>query len=162
MKYDLGLSTGKFSKFWDKHIPDDRQLEFAAFALTPGIPTEFVLFVAGLRRWQINYAFNLVDDLRSVAEPLGLENAATITVQDGYNMWRPLARKKYRGPPPHWTSIALDELLRTRQKTIEQVMAELRIAEYTVFRLRKNRHFDPFTLKRVTRGNRKRHFQPLN
>lgn len=161
MLYDLGFSeTGKFRKFRDKYIPPEDQLEFCAFALTPGLPTAYVLHVTGIRRWGVRYALDLVDSFREVAEPFGIENAGSITVQDGYDLWRPMTIRCYEGPKPHWTSVAIQHLLRTHEKTPEQIARELRVSVRQVFRLMHST-YDPLTLQRTTTQRRKRHFSRI-
>jgi hypothetical protein len=161
MLYDLGFSeTGKFRKFRDRWIPPEDQLEFCAFALTPGMPTAYVLYATGIRRWGVRYAFDLVDSWREIAEPLGIENAGSITVEDGYNMWKPRTIRDYNtSTPPHWVSVSIQTLIRTKQKTAKQIAAELRISERHVFSLMHS-SYHPLTLQRLTTQRRKRHFQP--
>src|SRR6478609_9262308 len=106
MLYDLGFTeTGKFRQYTDKYIAPEDQLEFCALMFTPGMPTDYVLYVVGLRRWQRHYAMALADSFREICQPLGIENAGTITVADGYNMWRRKLRRSYCNTVPHWTSL---------------------------------------------------------
>lgn len=121
------------------------------------MPTSYVLHMAGLRRWGVDYAFDLVDSFREVAEPLGIENAGSITVEDGYNMWRPMVIRGYGGPAPHWVSVSLQELTRTKQKSVKDIAREYRISTRAVFKLMHSL-YHPVTLQRQTTQRRKRHF----
>lgn len=149
MLYDLDISSGKpLPDFWTG-IAKSRQLEFAIFALTPGIPQEYVHFTFGMRRsWVYKASHKIVDELRSVAEPLALENAASITVEDGYNMIKrirgPLRKRRYTGRIPHWASIALMQECRARGWNT--IATELCTTTRTLARWRKS-CFHPLTLQ---------------
>lgn len=147
MKFDGGVSEGKLWNFFNG-IPPEKHLPFAVFALTPGIPTEFTkhAFQIAKRPRILAFSFYLVNKLRDEAEPLAIENAATVTMEDGYELVRLLRRRPHQGIIPHWSALAITE--RIRQKTIKEVAAELGVSFDTARRWRRS-HFHPLTLQRI-------------
>lgn len=147
MKYDCNL-TGK-GPTWNfyKGFPPEKRLEFAIFALTPGMPAEYVNFLLYITPMDRKKAFAIVNELRHEAEPLAMENAGTITIEDGWKMISAVRkRRNYNGIIPHWSALALQEI--TREKGIAPIAEELRVTRFTIMKW-KTSQFHPLTLHRM-------------
>lgn len=146
MLYDCGINTGKLWDFYKRNIPEDKQLEFSILALTPGMPAEYLIRGMYLGGRGFEKSLVIVDRLRSIAQPLALENAASITMEDGYNMLLAVKRP-YRGCVPHWSSLALSAT--SRERGWQTLQTELRVSAMAISRWRKSK-FHPLTLHRMS------------
>lgn len=151
MKWDLGVTSGAKKADFDffRGIPPERRLEFTAFAITPGIPIEFVLNICKLsspaRRW---IAKDIIRELGDEAKPLAVENAGTITVEDGIALLKAL-RMPYKGAPPYWSVLALQALHRDAKQTDKMLAAQFGVASHRIHLWRHSRVYCPMTLKRL-------------
>lgn len=147
MKYDCNLTSNDRTWTWLKGLRPDRHLEFAIFALTPGIPAEYVNYLFYITPRDRGRAHEIVNRLRHEAEPMALENAGTITIDDGWKMITAVRkRRNYNGIIPHWSALALQEI--TREKGIAPIAAELRVSRFTIMNWKKSQ-FHPLTLQRM-------------
>lgn len=161
MLYDCNLTKKDKTFCLSRGLKPENYLEFVVFALTPGIPAEYVNYLLYIPHLERPKYRQIVEDLRHEAEPLAFENAGTISIDDGWKMLTAVRkRRNYNGIIPHWSALALQELC--REKPIKELAAELRVSRFTIMRWRRSQ-FHPLTLRRMV-GPRfpwLHHYQPF-
>lgn len=128
MKYGANLLYGP--RVWSAEIP--------ILALTPGIPTEWVLHAgkfSGVRAYQLK-RFEPTPEDHAKAEA----NAASITEDDAFAMMT-VIRQNYRGVIPLYSQL----WLQASPLTDGEIAKALGIKAHRVFRWRNVTNFDPVT-----------------